>query len=293
MNTNLAVQESSQELSLGNDQLLYIADQAEKRVAAINTIMKAALKMTTHLDWVNIGGTPYLQETGASKIGRLLGVSWQIDPPYKINDTDNSGHYSYRANGRFFFAGAEIDAYGLRTTHDDFFIGSAGTPEHPKVQKKPQDVDERDVMQAAYTNCLNNGIKRIVPGLRNITFDYLKEGGIDTDKIRGYSFNTGAPAEMSGEAKDQKGEIERMLKEMCGNKWTQGLQKLTAFTGKDGAEVAGKSDINKLTEKQVPFTLKKVKTEYDKWIKEHGDGRKDDTGAATSGDTGEDTRLPV
>lgn len=273
----------SEELTLSNDQLIYIADQAEKRVGAINTIMKSALKMTTYLDWVVIGGNPYLQETGASKIARLMGVSWQISTPYKIYDIDGSGHYSYRAEGKFFFAGAEIDAYGLRSTHDEFFIGKAGNPDKP--QKKPQDVDERDVMQAAYTNCLNNGIKRIVPGLRNITLEYLKDGGIDTDKIKGYGFNTGYQAEMTGEAKDQKAELERMLKEIYGDsKWNIGLKKITTFVGKDGKEVAGVDDINKLSEKRIQVTYSKVKPEYEKWVKEHG-GQTNTAEASRSGES--------
>ena len=255
------------ELAIGNDQLLQMAEQAERRVAAVNAIMKAALGVTTHLDWVNIGGKPYLQETGASKIARLMGVSWKISQPRKVYDEDKSGHYAYHFDGRFIFAGSEIDAFGLRSTHDEFFIGKPGLPDRP--QKKPQDVDERDVKQAAYTNCINNGIKRIVPGLRNITIEYLQDAGINTEKMNGYGFNNSGPAQMSGEALDQKADIERMLKEVYGEKmWREGLKKATEFTGKDGNVVQGKTDINKVSEKQMPITHKGVKAKYDKWVKD-------------------------
>ena len=248
------------ELSLANDQLLAAARQAEERVEAINTIMTAALKITTHLDWVNIGGKPYLQETGASKIARLMNVSYQIKDPVKVYDEDKSGHYAYHYKGKFFFAGAEIDAFGLRSTRDEFFIGGAS-----KAQKKPQDVDERDVKLAAYTNCVNNGIKRIVPGLRNITIDYLKTAGLDVTQIKGYGFNSSAPKEMSGEAKDQKAEIERMLKEEHGDGWMDALEHYTSFQGRDGNMVPGKRDINKITEKAMPVTYGKVKKLYEEW----------------------------
>lgn len=275
--------EASNELTLNSDQLLYIAEQAEKRVTAINTVMKASLKMTTHLDWVKIGGVPYLQETGSSKIASLMGVSWQIAPPQKVYDEDGSGHYVYRTSGKFYFAGRETEAMGLRSTHDEFFIGRAGNPNKP--QKKPQDVNERDVMQAAYTNCLNNGIKRTIPGLRNITMEHLKESGIDISKIKGYDFNTSAPVEMSSDNQGKLLEIERMLKEMCGNdKWKAGLKKITAFKGRDGSEVSGKDDINKLSEKMIPVIYGKVKSEYEKWRENNGqsnDNKEINGGGAT------------
>ena len=278
------------ELSMGNDQLIWMADQAQKRVSAISSIMKYALEITTHLDWVLIGGNPYLQETGASKIARLFNISWQIAPPSKVWDEERDGHYSYKTGGKFTFSGAEIDAYGMASTHDEFFIGKAGNPDKP--QKKPQDVNERDIMQKAYVNCLNRGIKTIIPGLRNITVESLVDSKIDTSKIKGYGFNSGYQEEMSGEAKDQKAEIERMLKEMCGEaKWKAGLKKLTAFTGRDGNEVAGKDDINRLSEKMIPVTYGKVKKEYDKWVKDHG--RKADNGPSESSDAGENQAVPA
>ena len=282
------------ELSINNDQLEIIARRAEARVAAINSIMKAAVKMTTHLDWVKIGDNPYLMETGASKIARLFDVSWQITPPYKIYDPDGSGHYTYRANGRFFFAGAETDASGLRSTRDEFFIGAANKTKKddngnivPIPQKKPQDVDERDVMQAAYTNCLNNGIKRTIPGLRNITMEYLQECGIDTSKMKGYGFNSGQQTPMSDAAIDQRIEIERMLKEMYGEKWIEGLQWATSFPGQDGQMVQGKTDINKVSEKQMPFTFKKIETEYKKWVKSNGNRQQSNN---TNVDTGQSSK---
>ena len=49
-----------------------------------------------------------------------------------------------------------------------------------------------DVKQAAYTNCLNNGIKRILPGLRNLDVSDLEAGGLNTQQLRGYTFKEGS-----------------------------------------------------------------------------------------------------
>ena len=167
---------------LGNETILMLAEQAEKRIEAMNKIMNASLKMTTVNDWVLIGGIPYLQESGATKVARLFGISWQIEEPKK--ETRADGHYTITYKGKFSLAGATIEAEGARSSFDDFFA-SAGKD---KARKTPDEIDMRDVKLSAYTNCINNGIKRILPGLRNLTVEDLAKGGLDTSKLKGYSF---------------------------------------------------------------------------------------------------------
>ena len=48
-------------LSADTDNILYLAQRAEQYIDAMNRIMDAALKITNELDWVLIGGKPYLQ----------------------------------------------------------------------------------------------------------------------------------------------------------------------------------------------------------------------------------------
>ena len=79
---------------------------------------------------------------------------------------------------------------------EDFFAGKGDN------KKKPDEIDERDVKMAAYTNCLNNGIKRLIPNLRNIDINILEDAGLDTSKIRGYTFKTGSKGGSSGKAED-------------------------------------------------------------------------------------------
>lgn len=52
---------------------------------------------------------------------------------------------------------------GLLDTNTDNIIYLAN-----KADQYIAAIDERDVKMAAYTNCLNNGIKRLIPNLRNI-----------------------------------------------------------------------------------------------------------------------------
>lgn len=195
-------------LDSNTDNILYLAEKAEQYIEAMNRIMEAALKITNELDWVLIGGKPYLQESGATKVARLFGISIQlIGNPQVTMDKDGYKTFTYKA--RFMLKDQFIECEGSRSMRDDFF-SSGG-------KKKPDEIDERDVKMAAYTNCINNGIKRLIPNLRNIDVATLERAGLDVSKISGYTFNTGSKG-----GKDQKkAEESGIVCEQCGKPVTQ------------------------------------------------------------------------
>ena len=170
-------------LDSSTDNILYLAERADQYITAMNKIMTAALKITTELDWCLIGGKPYLQESGATKVARLFGICIQ---------------------DQF------IECEGSRSMKDDFFAKTKNG------LKNPDEIDERDVKMAAYTNCLNNGIKRLIPGLRNIDIETLEKAGFDISKISGYTFKTGNKGGNSGKAEDSELKCEN-----CGAAITQ------------------------------------------------------------------------
>lgn len=166
---------------LTNDNILALAEEAERRIEAINRIMNAALKVTNEKDWVLIAGTPYLQESGATKVARVFGIGWRIKEGYPSIDVEPDGHFTYTYEIIFSMGNVQIEATGSRSSKDDFFTGK-------KNPKKPQDIDKRDVKMSAYTNCINNGIKRILPGLRNLSVEDMEKAGLNMGKMAGYTF---------------------------------------------------------------------------------------------------------
>lgn len=188
------------------DNILYLADKVEKYVEAMNRIMNAALKITTELDWVIIGGTPYLQESGATKVARLFGISIQLLGTPTV-EVDRDGYKTFTYKGRFMLKDDFIECEGSRGMKEDFFA-KAGKD---KPLKKPDEIDERDVKMAAYTNCINNGIKRLIPGLRNIDAETLEKAGLDTNKMKGYTFK-----ETSKGGTSKKAEDSGLVCEACG-----------------------------------------------------------------------------
>ena len=181
-------------LDSNTDNILYLAEQAEKYIVAMNKIMDAALKITNELDWCLIGGVPYLQESGATKVARLFGISIQlIGKP--IAESDPQGYKTFTYKARFMLKDQFIECEGSRSASEDFFAGKGKS-------KKPDEIDDRDVKMAAYTNCLNNGIKRLIPNLRNIDVATLERAGLDASKIRGYTFKTGSKGGNTGKAEE-------------------------------------------------------------------------------------------
>lgn len=201
-------------LDSNTDNILYLAEKAEQYITAMNKIMDAALRITNELDWVLIGGVPYLQESGATKVAMLFGISIQlIGKP--VIECDALGYKTFTYKARFMLKDQFVECEGSRSSSEDFFAGK-DNPEKGKKKKKPDEIDERDVKMAAYTNCLNNGIKRLIPNLRNIDIETLERAKLDPKKMKGYTFKTGSQGGNSGKAEESG-----IACEVCGKAITQ------------------------------------------------------------------------
>jgi hypothetical protein len=243
---------------LGSDNLVKMAEFAEKRVDAINRIKRAALRVTNARDWTNQNGNPYLQVSGAEKVARLFGISWRIDEPKLVEYDD--GHFGFSYKGYFTLGVATIEFEGSRGSKDGFFSKAHGE------DIPPSEIDQNDVKKAALTNTIGNGVTRIL-GIRNLSWEDLKDAGIDVSKMAKVDYKK---KEMSKDVKDQRDNIGEMIMKMVGGKKEEAskmLEDLTSFTAKDGKEVKGKKSLADLSEKAVPVTYRKVKEEYEKWQK--------------------------
>ena len=154
-----------------------MAANADRQIVALKKVMLAALKMTNPHDWVILGGQPYLTASGAEKIARLFGISWYDFEIKEDRYEDDKGPYIvFTVKGKFRMGDSEIEAVGTCSTRNAFF-GKA------KGELKPlSDIDIPSVKKAAVTNCIVNGVKRLL-GIRTLTLDALKAAGIDPSKV--------------------------------------------------------------------------------------------------------------
>lgn len=220
---------------------------AEKQVEKFKKITVISLKMTTYRDWVDQNNTPYLIESGASKIAKLWGVDFsEIKVEREFLDDDLGKYYSYTASGRAYskILKCAVEDIGTCSQRDKFFAFANGK------WKLPSETDETNIKKASVTNLYNRLLKRLC-GLNNVTYEQLKEAGINVSKVQKVEYGKGSK---KAEATLSKKDIEtrKKLWDICIN-MSAGeeeeakflLKKFTTFP-KDGKELF-RDDIKKLT----------------------------------------------
>lgn len=170
MNDLEVLDEGGSALLSSGDKLVELAENAERRVAAVKKIKLLALSVTNSQDWIDESGRPYLQVSGAEKICNLFNGSWTIEEP-EI-ETELDGHFTYTYKGEFTFFGNKKEVIGSRSSKDSWFSRSKGADISPEKIKK------WNVKKAALTNCIGNGITRSL-GIRNMTWEELETVGIN------------------------------------------------------------------------------------------------------------------
>lgn len=199
------VSESDMELALR------VAERNEKLARKIKLL---AIKQTNPSDWVDQGGKPYLQASGAEKIARLFGISWRICegfPKKEMTNDENGSYYIYSCQGEFEMGGKTIEVLGTCSQKDKFFGMKRGGEMKPLSE-----VDETNIVRKAVTNMEVNGITRML-GIRNLTWEEVKEGGVEQKQ-------TSAVAYKSNEVKEVEGQISEGGKksgQKNGKEWVQ------------------------------------------------------------------------
>ncbi len=198
--------------AIASGALIDIAEQAEKRVAAIIKIKKVALMVTNRFDWTNQQDRPYLQVSGSEKIANLFNISWRIDEPRL--EFEDDGHFTYTFKGEFSLAGRTIEVEGSRSSKDPFFKKYDWVPgpdgNKIKTEKPISAIDKRDVKMAALTNLLGNGISRIL-GIRNLQWSDLQEfAGIKKEDVQGIEYRKGGDKPPLQEPKKKNGEAPKV-----------------------------------------------------------------------------------
>lgn len=156
-----------------------IISTAERRIEMMQKVKILALKSTNNDDWVDQQGKPYLTASGAEKVARLFGVKIRNVKQEKIVSSDEKGDfYYYLVTGVAELKGGGdfIEAVGTCSSKDQFFAKKGGN------LKPLSEIDETNILKAAYSNFIGNAITRLL-GIRNMTWEELKESGVDQGKV--------------------------------------------------------------------------------------------------------------
>jgi len=254
-------------ISKPNNEILVIEDAedlisiAQRRVETVQRIIEVALKITSYRDWVNQSGSPYLVHSGAEKVARLFGVTLADIKTEKIIAEDTKGkYYIYKTTGKAILPGKfdSIEALGTCSQRDKFFAKSG------EEWRDTLEIDETNIMKASYSNFVVNAITHLL-GLRNLTWEQLKEANISEDQVQKIDYQKGKEkVSKTTSAKDketQKKLWDLLVQLKAGNEEEarELLKQESGFESKEGDQVEGKSDVKYLTGKWLNFTYGKIK----------------------------------
>jgi len=160
---------------------------AERRISNLQKVITLALRITNITDWVDFSGKPFLGSSGCQKVARLFGVCWREMKTEKNISSDEKGQfYFYKTTSLFYLKGKNdlIEATGTCSSKDQFFAKSGGE------MRPMSEIDETNILKSSVTNCISNGITSLL-GLKNLTWEQIKAGGIDTTKTAKVNYASG------------------------------------------------------------------------------------------------------
>jgi hypothetical protein len=189
--------------------------EAEKKVDVLKKVLGVAIKRTNPHDWTCIGDKPYLGSSGVEKISPLFGVKMESVKNERLEREDDKGkYYIYQFTARFWWQGGSIEALGACSSRDKFFGWDSAT----KSYKELHDVDEPNVMKAAYSNLMVNGVTRVL-GIRNLEWSDLEAFGITKDKVTKVEYNKGAQSDPASQGLISEAQGKRLYAIAKGAGW--------------------------------------------------------------------------
>ena len=182
------------------------AELAPRLKKARDTILAS---QTYPSDWVVMGDTACLSSAGAERVATLFDIKFFECSSKKEKFTDSLGEgYRYVYQGKAAMGNRVSFAQGIYSTRDKF-LGYAN-----KEYKSLEEINERDIMQAAYHIFKGNAVKELL-GLRGMPKPeveaIMSNIGKDPSKTKGYQHGKGT---QGGTTQDDYAK-QKELAELC------------------------------------------------------------------------------
>jgi len=236
------------------------------------------IKCTDRFDWVVFlspeGDRNWqLSGSGCAKLMALTRLSIRnVDPdpkavPYRKEPTA-SGGYMYVYSGILYSNLRSMPIMGVRSSDDKFFSMKKG-------EKIPiESMNEGDILKASQTNMLSRGLKQFL-GFGSVDEEYLDKYFKDNNwEPRTVGYVRGAKGGDTRTVQDKESQVNDAKKrdeirawclEMGGQDADEAsriLKQLTAF-----GDFGGFDKPDRISGKSLNINYKKVKEEYEKWVK--------------------------
>jgi hypothetical protein len=155
----------------------------ERRSELVKAAIPIALASTTKNDWCTIEGRPYPKDEAIEKIRLRFGIS-AMNPRYHkdVSEDEKGTRYIWSCEMDFTLPGSTevLTCIGTASNRKPFYA------KRGSEWKKQYEIHEENIKKHAWTNCMHNGITRII-GIRGISKEelqkHVKFKMSDVDKI--------------------------------------------------------------------------------------------------------------
>lgn len=246
-------------IEVGGDRLLSDNELAEleKRVEQATKIKQIILKVTKTHHWSVYGDMAYLEQSGCKAVASFIGLGIKLGEPKQTLVKDDDGSYhSYETTCTVTHRGREWTDIGTADSRDPFL--SKGKPQ--------SEVNLGNIKKKSVTNAMQRAIK----GCLGIDFTKSEvEAVVGTlGQSRAINYKSKPKEEFTADDVELKNDMKKKIYFMCdkdAEKSKDYLEKLTAFKTKDGEEVKGKRDFDRISMKQWNFKKNQVNKDFADW----------------------------
>ena len=251
--------------------------EAEARAKLMKAILPQLVAVCHKSNILDFDGKPYINNDGCQKIARIAGISfgrpnvmisYEDLPPEPGETWPDSGKVKKRAKparrayiveveGEASLLGQAVTEFGGASSEDGFFDRPHESPVETRLE----------VRKKAMANWQGRCVRTLL-GLQGMSWSDLENVGFNKGEGGGVNHRTGRhSAHKDGEedkaATDEtKAKIRsQILSDVGGNNQAAValLERITAFTGKDGKEIPGVANIEKLSEGRAFTTWGRIK----------------------------------
>lgn len=178
-----------------------IEDSIAGSEAAFKKLFEYAIKATRDSDWLDMGGKPYLAETGIQRAAIRFGASIQFERDSKgealiireeFEDKDHGKNYIYTVHGTASIGNRRFEAMGSASTLDSFLAGKG--EKFKPIQERLQLAKKK-----AVTNFYNRALQALL-GTKGFSWEDLKGFGINKSGKGAVDFKSKKKDEPLGDA---------------------------------------------------------------------------------------------
>jgi hypothetical protein len=160
----------------------------EQRNKLLERVLEVAIRSTHAGQWVSQGDKPWPTAPAAEVMARRCAVAVSDLAKEKIVSADDKGTYYlwlYECTATLPGGWDSMRAIGTCSSRDTFL----GT--ETKEGRPLSEIDEGNIMKAAYSNMLVNAVTRLL-GVRNLTWERLESLGIRRGETQQVSYRSGS-----------------------------------------------------------------------------------------------------